>query len=192
MAPCDGTHLACMRDSSGTALVTWNGVFWRKRKRKGSDKHQRIQCTERKASHRGLVKSIKGPIRLWNLLSQPIRARSRVNKPPGLSSMQSLLLIDSLELDAGWPGQMLSLLNNILEDDWAQTADCMYYFPLLPSFYLSLRLLLYNHCPMNKNCQILHSSQTQLPKILRGQYLQEMLKFKGVVWRLFGFLTRVR
>lgn len=73
--------------------VTWNGVFWRKWKRKGTDKHQRTQCAERKAPHRGLVKSIKGSIRLWNFLSQPISARSRVNKPPGLSNMHIWLLI---------------------------------------------------------------------------------------------------
>lgn len=93
-----GTHLTYM----GIALlwpwlwrptVTWNGVFWRKWKRKGTDKHQRIQCSERKAPHRGLVKSIKGSIRLWNFLSQPISARSRVNKPPGLSNMHIWLLI---------------------------------------------------------------------------------------------------
>lgn len=86
-------------DNSGTAVVlltlpvTWNGVFWRKWKRKGTDKLQRIQCTERKAPYWGLVKRIKGSIRLWNFLSQPISVRSRVNKLPGLSNMHIWLRI---------------------------------------------------------------------------------------------------
>lgn len=93
-----GTHRACMwialvRPWSWRPPVIWNGVFWRKWNRKGADKHQRIQCRERKTPHRGLVKSIKGSIRLWNFLSQPISARSRVNKPPGLSNMHIWQLI---------------------------------------------------------------------------------------------------
>lgn len=87
------TGIALVQPWSWRPPVTWNGVFWRKSKRKETDKHQRIQCTERKAPYWGLVKSIKGSIRLWNFLSQPISARSRVNKPPGLSNMHIWLWI---------------------------------------------------------------------------------------------------
>lgn len=143
-------------DSSGPTLVVTplshmkqSGVFWRKWKRKGTDKHQRIQCTERKASHRGLVKSIKGPIHLWNFLSQPISARSGVNKPPGLSIMHIWLLIAAnwqftVRL---WPAKSSVVTAKQHAVRWLGPNGWLHlllfppFFPVRSSIYLSLCLL---------------------------------------------------
>ena len=156
-------------DSSGPTLVltpppvTWNGVFWRKWKRKGTDKHQRTQCAERKAPHRALVKSIKGSIPLWNFLSQPISARSRVNKPPGRPNMHIWLLIAAnwpftvrLWLAQSWVVAAKQHFIRLGPNGWLHVVFPLSFFCL--SLSLSLWLYAhYNYRPMNRNGQLLHS-----------------------------------
>lgn len=161
-------------------------------KEKGTSQTPENTMHRKKSFTSGSVKSTKGPISLWNFLSQPISAGSRVNKPPWVIHYApfgiSLLLIDSSQLDVCRLSAKCCNCNRRLgPNGWLHVL-----FPLiLPS---SLFCLYWNYCPMKKRAKSYtgwfglkwgHHIQT-----IPLQLMQQMLDFKGMVLHLLFHLCQ--